>query len=176
MSAIRRHRISRSSPVASTAVTRYVSRPICTTASAWAPRFSHQAGCLALPLLEAMITHRSSSGWYSTGTVHDRPDLRPVAVNNSTGAPNIRPPIFPPLRRYSHTATPRNRRASALPNPPDRFAIVTIYQKGGPDDTGPRGVRRSSFATLICRPPGPLARPNAVVPRRRELRGEKPAQ
>jgi hypothetical protein len=54
---------------------------------------------LALPPLEAMITHRSSSGWYSSGTVHDRPDLRPVVVSNSTGAPNILPPILPPLRR-----------------------------------------------------------------------------
>jgi hypothetical protein len=60
-----------------------------------------------------MITHRSPSVWYITGTVHDRPDFRPVVVGNSTGAPNILPPIFPPLRRYSHTTVRMNPRASA---------------------------------------------------------------
>ena len=51
MSAICRHRRSRSSPVVSTAVTRYVCRPICTEAFGCERRLSHQAGCLALPPL-----------------------------------------------------------------------------------------------------------------------------
>jgi len=46
-----------------------------------------------------MITHWSPSVWYINGTVHIRPDFRPVVVSNSTGAPDILPPIFPPLRR-----------------------------------------------------------------------------
>src|SRR5438046_7811334 len=129
MSAIRRHRRSRSSPAVSAALTWYVSRPICTAAAGCDRRFNHQAGCLGLPPLDAMITHRSPSAWYITGTVRARPDLRPVVVSSSTGAPNILPPILPPLRRYSHTAVLMNPRASALPNPPDRLAMVTLYQK-----------------------------------------------
>src|SRR5437899_2580736 len=97
-------------------------------ASGWERRLSHQAGCLALPPLDAMITHPSPSVWYITGTVHDRPDLRPTVDSSSTGAPNILPPTFPPLRRYSQTAARMNERPKALPTPPDRFAMLTISQ------------------------------------------------
>lgn len=51
------------------------------------------------------------------GTVHDRPDFRPVLASNSNGAPNILPPIFPLLRRYSHPAVRGNPRSSRIPRP-----------------------------------------------------------
>ena len=69
-----------SSPLASSALTRTMQRPISTVASGLACRFNHQTGYVRAPPWEATTTKFSSSARYRSGLVRCLLVLRPVVM------------------------------------------------------------------------------------------------
>src|SRR5450631_1809312 len=75
------------------------SLPTSTVTVGFFTRLRYQSGSVSAPDLDAKTTRSPPARRYIIGLVYERPDVRPVVVRSSTGAPSKFPPTLPSLAR-----------------------------------------------------------------------------